>query len=266
MPDSGWFQTAFNSGWPVIKGAPIQFTGCVIFLAIVAWLLARWEFSRRLENAKESRDHYKDKADRLTASPLQQTSIPTEQNNDNKPETTQLRGNYQVTDAAKEEAEFVGMLSRMNSEELKNADPKFVARLNAIPYNKYPALPDYPNLPERHVDTLEKRAFELAKEICVFLKLHGAEPTLEEGKIFCKEHGKEILDWHWEKIQPWRTRVGAGYRAHLADKVEKIKDELAEQGLMDSELNRAIQTRIYTEKDIRTIAERLRFVASHLEC
>jgi len=163
----------------------------------------------------------------------------------------------------------VDEVNRMTADEMKRriqTDPDFVRRFNLIPRNKYRGLPHFPGEPEQYVDTLEKRAFEAAREVCALIKLHGPEPTLEEGKKYCKEHNKEIVDWHWEKIAPWRTKVGAGYRAHLADKVDKIKDELAEQGLMDGELNEAIGTRLYTEADLRKIARRLRFVASHLEC
>jgi hypothetical protein len=75
----------------------------------------------------------------------------------------------------------------------------------------------------------------------------------------------ENLDWRLQKRQPWRTRLGAGYRAKLEAKVKQIRDELAEQGLMDSELDEAMQTCIYREEDIKKIAQRLRFVASHLD-
>jgi hypothetical protein len=65
MPDFGYLETLWDKGWPVIRGAPIQFVFSLLFLAVCAWLLARWEFSLRLENAKESRNHYKDKSERL---------------------------------------------------------------------------------------------------------------------------------------------------------------------------------------------------------
>ncbi|MFZ0992361.1 MAG: hypothetical protein WAN29_10685 [Candidatus Sulfotelmatobacter sp.] len=170
-----------------------------------------------------------------------------------------------VSDGAKDEAEFAKSVGQMTGDEIDlkiRTDPVWVARLNSIPRNKYGWLPHDPTQPNRSVTTLEQRTFEVAKEVCLFLKTHGPEPKVEDAK----KNGFEPLDWHWEKIQPWRTRVGAGWRAHLKDKVDKIRDELAEQGLMDSELNAAIDTRLYTEQDFRTIAERLRFVASHLEC
>jgi len=174
-----------------------------------------------------------------------------------------------VSPTAKDEAEFADRVGRMPADEytrLYNGDAQFRAKVDAIPHNKYKILVQYPSEPFRYVDTLEKRAFDVAKEVCALLKAHGPEPTLEEGKRYCREHNKDIMDWHWERIKPWRERIAAGWRAKVEPNVRQVRDELAEQGLTDNELDTAIGVRILTEEHFKTIARRLRFLAAHLEC
>jgi hypothetical protein len=174
-----------------------------------------------------------------------------------------------VSEAAREEAEFAHMVGRMPADEKVrrlDTDAQFKARVDALPHNKYRILPQYPSEPFRYVETLEKRTFDAAKEVCALLKAHGPEPTLEEGKKYCREHNKDILDWHWERIKPWRERIAGGWRAKVEPNVRQVKDVLAEQGLTDSELDAAMGSGIFTEETYRTVARRLRFLAAHLEC
>jgi hypothetical protein len=168
------------------------------------------------------------------------------------------------TKAAEKEKDLVNAVTAMGDEQLRKlieSDSDFVKRFNAIPFNKYRVLPFNPDEPERYPNTLAKRAFEVAKEVKDLLKKHGPEPKIEEHKV----HGKEPLDWHYETIQPYRDRLNGGYGARIADAVKRTRDELAEQGFVDRELNQLLSKPFQTEESLQVIAQKLRFMASHLE-
>jgi hypothetical protein len=162
-----------------------------------------------------------------------------------------------------EEQKFVDELRRMTPEEMrvKMRDPQFVQRVEAIPRNKYRALPTFPELPERYIDTLEKRAFAVAREVRALLSRHGKEPELGTSAV----PGDEPLDRMKKHLLPWRERVTAGYNAHLANEVRQIRDELAERGLSDGDLNELVAKNIKTEKDLSSIAQKIRILTSQLE-
>jgi hypothetical protein len=67
LPDFGWFDAIWKQGWPVVKGAPLQFFLAALFFGVIAWLLARWQYKERIDGLRESRDRYKEKADALAS-------------------------------------------------------------------------------------------------------------------------------------------------------------------------------------------------------
>ena len=108
---------------------------------------------------------------------------------------------------------------------------------------------------------LQLEAFQLARELRIFLKNMGPRPVVEiSGEISTVENVRKIS----EAVRPWLMRVVNTYRADFEDKVNKLVIRLAAENLRDFALDAATKMP-NNEKTILDIAELLPLLAVKLD-
>ncbi|MGA8736810.1 MAG: hypothetical protein WB558_23035 [Terriglobales bacterium] len=105
---------------------------------------------------------------------------------------------------------------------------------------------------------LRKEAEELSDEIRDFLKKLGPRPDRKpSGKQNTKLEEEEAIREHSASLVPWLQRLQGGWVGRFADRAEKTRYLLAEQGITDVDLDMALRGSNSDENNMLRVADRL---------
>jgi len=110
--------------------------------------------------------------------------------------------------------------------------------------------------------SLQQRALALAVRVREFIRLHGPRPDPERAD---GENTSDYVKRRLQKTRPWDDKVAGGYKSTLLPDLLQVCGELAERGLTDPELDASFRVERPQEEKLRTIVEKLRYLASKLD-
>jgi hypothetical protein len=111
-----------------------------------------------------------------------------------------------------------------------------------------------------HSESLPHRVSVLSRDILVYLKDKGPQPALPP----LSEGQHKRVQFFYDSIWPFQLQVFNGYRLRFAHRVAKMRDELAEHGYTDQELNKAIDSQHCDSHKIAAIADGLLALAEKI--
>lgn len=109
-------------------------------------------------------------------------------------------------------------------------------------------------------ESLQHRLSVLSRDILVYLKEKGPQPTLPP----LSEGQHKRVHFFFDSIYQFQVQVFNGYRLRFKHRVIKVRDELAEQGYMNQELNKAIDSEHLDSVRIAAIADSLMALAEKI--
>lgn len=109
-------------------------------------------------------------------------------------------------------------------------------------------------------ESLTHRAYALSRKIHLYLKEKGPEPEMPPVSVGQHERIQSFFDNTW----PFQLQVFNGYSSRFKDYVIKLRDELAEHGYTDQDLNKAIDSPHCDSHRIGEIADGISRLAGKL--
>lgn len=109
-------------------------------------------------------------------------------------------------------------------------------------------------------ESLTHRAYVLTRKIHSYLKEKGPEPEMPPVSV--GQHGR--IQSFFDNTWPFQLRVFNGYSSRFKDYVIKLRDELAEHGYTDQDLNKAIDSPHCDSHRIGEIADGVSRLAGQL--
>jgi hypothetical protein len=107
-------------------------------------------------------------------------------------------------------------------------------------------------------DSLQEQAEKLSDEIRECLRKLGPRPARKSsGKQHTEQEELEAMREHSAMLLPWLQRLQGGWVGRFADRAEKMRYLLAEQGITDVDLDMALRSSNRDENNILRIADRL---------
>jgi hypothetical protein len=109
-------------------------------------------------------------------------------------------------------------------------------------------------------ESLAHRVSVLSRDILIYLTEKGPQPTLPP----LSEGQHKRVHFYFDSIWPFQLQVFNGYRLRFNHRVIKMRDELAENGYIDQELNKAIDSEHSDSSKIAAIADDLLALAEKI--
>ncbi len=109
-------------------------------------------------------------------------------------------------------------------------------------------------------ESLQHRVSVLSRDILVYLKEKGPQPTLPP----LSEGQHKRVHFFFDSIRPFQVQVFNGYHLRFKHRVIKMRDELAELGYIDQDLNKDIDSEHSDSSKIAAIADGLLALAEKM--
>jgi hypothetical protein len=107
-------------------------------------------------------------------------------------------------------------------------------------------------------DSIQEQAEKLSDELREFINKLGPKPVRKPSdKQHTDQEELEAMKEHSAKFFPWAQRLQGGWVGRFADRVEKMRYLLAEQGITDVDLDMALRSSNRDDNNILRIADRL---------
>jgi hypothetical protein len=117
---------------------------------------------------------------------------------------------------------------------------------------------------------LRYRANTLSRELLVYLKKNGPDPAEQVQLDIANPDKDKAIDEYFRKVVgvsfPHTEKLVFGLDAHFSDRIQKMRSELREQGIQDSELDRLVDSpHGYGLGEIIGISRRLMHISAEME-